>query len=91
MFDYLVAILQVAYYLTLFVFMPVTLIMRIFIVYRCKNPVFHRVLVVLDVTSLSYFLLCKEEAYLRKTYATLMYIFFVFSFLALAFGIHVLV
>ena len=91
MFDYFVAILQLGYYLTLFVFVPLTLIMRIFIVYKCKNPVFHRVLIVLDVTSISYYLLLEDVKYLRKTYNVLMYIFFVFSFLAFAFSMHALV
>lgn len=91
MFDSLVGILQIAYYIILFIFIPTMLIMRFLIVKESKNPVFYRVLIILDITSLSYYLLFDQKHPRSKLYNTLMYVFFVFSVLALAFGVHMLV
>jgi len=91
MFDSLVGILQIAYYIILFIFIPLMFIMRFLIVKDSKNPVFHRVLIVIDITSLSYFLFFDQKHPRSKLYNTLMIVFAVFGFLALALGVHMLV
>lgn len=91
MFDSLVGLLQIAYYIILFIFIPLMVIMRFLLVKDNKNPVFHRVLIVIDITSLSYFLLYDQKHPRNKLYNTLMIVFAAFSFLALSLGVHMLV
>lgn len=88
MLDFLVGLLQFSYYITLFVFMPITLLLRVLIV--MKNSLTHKVrlFIIFDVTSFSYYYFLNEEQQYFKLYNRLLAVMTFFTFLAFAFGVH---
>lgn len=88
MLDGLVFIFQFSFYLILFGFLPLMLLIRILSILNSKNPVWHRVLVVLDITSLSYFIFNDAVTKYQKLYNILLYVFCGLSVLTLLYGLH---
>ncbi len=85
----LVAFMQISYYLTLFTFIPLTMILRLAIVF--KNGALtkgRKALIALDFTAFSFFYYLKEKTTLKTLYLIILLIYFVLAFFAFGFGVH---
>ncbi len=88
MLDFLVGLLQFSYYVTLFVFVPLTLLSRVFITIKNSLTLKVRLLIIFDITSFSYYYFLNEEHHFFKLYNQLLAVMTFFTFLAFAFGVH---
>lgn len=88
MFDSLVGILQFSFYIIVFTFIPLMLVMRLLSALKLEKALKVRLLVIFDITSVSYYYFLETKDLYRKIYNILMIIYLVFSLLALAFGLH---
>jgi len=88
MLDFLVGLLQFSYYVTLFVFMPITLLLRVLIVMKNSLTLKVRLLIIFDITSFSYYYFLNEDQQYFKLYNRLLAVMTFFTFLAFAFGVH---
>ena len=91
MVEFFFGILQLSYYIIVFTFIPVLLLVRVLSVIPSKNSVKEKILVIIDVFSLSYYYFIPKENKLRKLYNTLLFVYLTFAIFALGFGIHVYV
>ena len=67
--------LQLSFYIIVFTFIPITLFVRILSVFPSKNDLKHKILIIIDIFSLSYYYFISKENKYRKLYNTCFYIF----------------
>lgn len=91
MFDFVVAFLQICYYIILFTFVPITFLVRLFIARKSEKPLKARLLVILDVTSLSYYTFLPRDDKHYKVYNITLIIYAVFALFAFIYGIHMFI
>ena len=80
--------LQLSFYIIVFTFIPVTLFVRILSVFPSKNDLKHKILIIIDIFSLSYYYFISKENQYRKLYNTLLFIYLALSIFAFGFAIH---
>lgn len=91
MFDFIVALLQLSYYMIFFTFIPVTLLVRFFVVKSSLTPRKKRILMIVDFTSFSFYTFMKSANKHDKIYNITLIIYAVFALLGLIYGVHMFI
>lgn len=91
MLDLFVGLLQLSFYLVLFTYLPVTTFVRFLSVRNEKKPHGEVLMIVLDISAISFYHSVTKGHLYYRLYNILMYIYAGFGFLAFAFAVHMYV